>query len=268
MQACKHIWMQRWRTSLTPWCGLNTTDLVLRHAPSGDLVLHPDSPGILSWRSCLQYDSSLASCTTAWLLFGILYYSMAPPGDPVLQHVLPCGPCLTAWLPLGILSYSMIPLGDPCNRQYGKDMCGSWGNWNHAAGWGNQGARPASKGRGGAVGVSQWKGKEVKEMLQDVRCCTTISNHGYAQSRCHCALCINHHVNNHNKNRVLLWLLFQENKSFGSKAPFAFILWCLRSCVEHNPDLQHGSPWRTHLTALPPSESQWLQHHLIQFFVR
>ncbi len=27
--------------------------------------------------------------------------------------------------------------------------------------------------------------------------------------------------------------LFQENKSYGSKKPFAFILWCTRNCVEH-----------------------------------
>jgi hypothetical protein len=84
-------------------------------------------------------------------------------------------------------------------------MCGSWGNWNRAVGWGNQGAQPASRGRGRAVGVSQWKGKDVKEMLQDVGDgLATTSNHGYAQSRCRCALCINHHVNNHNKNCVLL----------------------------------------------------------------
>jgi hypothetical protein len=30
-----------------------------------------------------------------------------------------------------------------------------------------------------------------------------------------------------------LYYLFQENKSFGSKKPFAFILWCTRSCAEH-----------------------------------
>jgi hypothetical protein len=41
-------------------------------------------------------------------------------------------------------------------------------------------------------------------------------------------------INNHNTNRVLLYYLFQENKSFGSKKPFAFILWCTRSCVEHS----------------------------------
>jgi hypothetical protein len=28
--------------------------------------------------------------------------------------------------------------------------------------------------------------------------------------------------------------LFQENKPYGSKKPFAFILWCARSCVGHN----------------------------------
>jgi hypothetical protein len=28
--------------------------------------------------------------------------------------------------------------------------------------------------------------------------------------------------------------LFQENKPYGSKKPFAFILWCARNCVGHN----------------------------------
>jgi hypothetical protein len=34
-------------------------------------------------------------------------------------------------------------------------------------------------------------------------------------------------------NSVLFDYLFQENKSYGSKRPFAFILWCTRSHVEH-----------------------------------
>ncbi len=58
----------------------------------------------------------------------------------------------------------------------------------------------------------------------------------YAQSECYCALCNNCYTYNHNRNRVLLYYLFQENKSFGSKAPFAFILWCTGSCVEHRYD--------------------------------
>jgi hypothetical protein len=45
----------------------------------------------------------------------------------------------------------------------------------------------------------------------------TKPSHVYAQSTFHCALYINYHVNNHNRNRVLLYYLFQENKSFGSK---------------------------------------------------
>jgi hypothetical protein len=62
----------------------------------------------------------------------------------------------------------------------------------------------------------------------------TTPSHVYAQSMYHSELCINYHISNHNRNRVLLYYLFQENKSFGSKKPFAFILWCMRSCVEHN----------------------------------
>jgi hypothetical protein len=57
--------------------------------------------------------------------------------------------------------------------------------------------------------------------------------HVYAHSMYHCALCINYHINNHNRNCTLLYYLFQENKSFGSKKPFPFIPWCTRSCVKH-----------------------------------
>jgi hypothetical protein len=59
----------------------------------------------------------------------------------------------------------------------------------------------------------------------------TTPSYVYAQSMYHCALRINYHINNHNRNHVLLYYLFQENKSFGSKKPFAFILWCTGSCV-------------------------------------
>jgi hypothetical protein len=45
----------------------------------------------------------------------------------------------------------------------------------------------------------------------------TTPSHVFAQSMYHCALCNNYHINNHNRNRVLLYYLFQENKSFGSK---------------------------------------------------
>jgi hypothetical protein len=76
----------------------------------------------------------------------------------------------------------------------------------------------------------------------------TTSSHIYAQSMYHCMLCISYHINNHNRNRVLLYYLFQENKSFGSKTPFAFILWCTRSCVEHNFDLTFSTLHRLNVT--------------------
>jgi hypothetical protein len=63
----------------------------------------------------------------------------------------------------------------------------------------------------------------------------TTPSHVDAQSERCCALYNCCHIRkNHNRNRVLLYYLFQENKSLGSKTPFAFILWCTGSCVEHN----------------------------------
>jgi hypothetical protein len=38
---------------------------------------------------------------------------------------------------------------------------------------------------------------------------------------------------NHNRNRVSLYYLFQEINHL-VPIPFAFILWCTGSCVEHN----------------------------------
>jgi hypothetical protein len=35
-------------------------------------------------------------------------------------------------------------------------------------------------------------------------------------------------------NCVLLCLSVWENKSYGNRKPFAFILWCTRSCVGHS----------------------------------
>jgi hypothetical protein len=63
---------------------------------------------------------------------------------------------------------------------------------------------------------------------------TITPSHIYAQSMYHCILCISYCIIIHNRNRVLLCYLFLENKSLGSKKPFAFILWCTGSCVEHS----------------------------------
>jgi hypothetical protein len=61
----------------------------------------------------------------------------------------------------------------------------------------------------------------------------TTPSHVYAQSMIvRCAL-INTPTT---KTGIMIYCnyLFQENKSCGSKKPFAFILWCMRSCVEHS----------------------------------
>ncbi len=84
-------------------------------------------------------------------------------------------------------------------------MCGPWGNEGRLAGWGSQGAWPARREKGQAVCIRQCNGIDAKKMLQNVGDrLTTTSSHGYAQSTYHCALCINHHTDNYNKNRVLL----------------------------------------------------------------
>ncbi len=70
---------------------------------------------------------------------------------------------------------------------------------------GSQGARPARRGKGWAVGIRQWRRIDVKKMLQNVGDgLATTSSHVYAQSTYHCALCINHHTDNYNKNHILL----------------------------------------------------------------
>jgi hypothetical protein len=48
-------------------------------------------------------------------------------------------------------------------------------------------------------------------MLQDTGDgLVTTPSHVYAQSECHRALCNNCYINNHNRNHVLLYYLFQE----------------------------------------------------------
>jgi hypothetical protein len=87
-----------------------------------------------------------------------------------------------------------------------EKMCVDLGEMGAALqGWGSQGARPTRRRKGRAVGIRQWKGIDVKEMLQNIGDgLVTTSSHVYAQSTYHCASCINHHTGNHNKNRVLL----------------------------------------------------------------
>jgi hypothetical protein len=112
---------------------------------------------------------------------------------------------------------------------------GPWGNGSHLGSLGSREAWPTRGG--GKTGswhrtVEEDRHYKMPQKLGDGL--ATTPSHVYAQSTYHCALCINYRINNHIRNPFSLYYLFQENKSFGSKKPFAFILWCTGSCVEHN----------------------------------
>jgi hypothetical protein len=96
------------------------------------------------------------------------------------------------------------------------------------------GPDPPGGGRADSWHWTVEEGRHYKMPLNTGDGLATTPNHVYAQSMYHCVLCINYHIDNHNRNHVLLYYLFQENTSFGSKKPFVFILWCTSSCVEHN----------------------------------
>jgi hypothetical protein len=95
----------------------------------------------------------------------------------------------------------------------GGDMCGSWGKGSHL---GSRGARPARRGKRRAVGFRQWRRVDVTRFLK-----TQETGSPHLQETfmhrvsviVHCVAVIHY---NHNRNRVLLYCLFQENKSFGT----------------------------------------------------
>ncbi len=91
-------------------------------------------------------------------------------------------------------------------------MCGSWGKGSHL---GSRGARPARRGKRRAVGFRQWRRIDVVRWLKTQE---TGSPH-LQKTIMHRVSVIVHCVAvhyNHNRNRVLLCYLFQENKSFGT----------------------------------------------------
>jgi hypothetical protein len=115
-------------------------------------------------------------------------------------------------------------------------VCRSWGNGGHL---GSRRTWPARKGKRRAVGIGQWR-------RIDIAGCVKTQEAGSSQHQAtfthrvsvivHCIIIVT--SKNHNRNSVLLYYLFQEYKSFGSKTPFAFILWCTGSCVEHTKNYQ------------------------------
>jgi hypothetical protein len=93
-------------------------------------------------------------------------------------------------------------------------MCGSWGIGSHL---GSRGARPTRKGKRLAVGFRQWRKTDIVGWLK-----TQETGSPHLQEMfmhrvsviVHCVAVIHY---NHNRNRVFVYYLFQENKSFGTK---------------------------------------------------
>ncbi len=125
-------------------------------------------------------------------------------------------------------------LNKPSVTDSAERVCADGGNL------GDRGTRPARRGKRRAVGVKQWR-------RIDIAGCVKTQEAGLSQHQAtfmhrlsvvvHCIIIVT--SENHNRNHVLLYYLFQENKSFGSKTPFAFILWCTGSCVEHTETYQY-----------------------------
>jgi hypothetical protein len=94
---------------------------------------------------------------------------------------------------------------------------------------------PAKQGKEWTVGIGQWRRVDVAKCLRAQEMGSPQHQATFMHRVCIIVCCVSVYcIYNHNRNRVLLYSLFQENKSFGSKKPFAFILCCTRSCVEHN----------------------------------
>jgi hypothetical protein len=114
-------------------------------------------------------------------------------------------------------------------------VCGSWGNESHL---GSRGTQPARRRKRQAVCIGQRRRIDIAGCLKILETGSSQHQARFMHRVSVIVHCVVHYcTNNPNRNRVLLYYLFQENKSFGSKKPFAFILWCTGSCVDHNTDI-------------------------------
>jgi hypothetical protein len=112
------------------------------------------------------------------------------------------------------ISYRHWPgtIGGNCNGQWGGGVCGSWGKGSHL---GSRGARPTRRGKRLAVGFRQWRrdiARWPKTQETDLPHLRETFMHKVS-AIVHCMAVIQY---NHNRNCVLLYSLFQENKSFGT----------------------------------------------------
>jgi hypothetical protein len=100
-----------------------------------------------------------------------------------------------------------------CNGQWEGSVCGSWGKVSHL---GNRGAQLTRKGKRPAVGSRQQRRRDIAKwpLVQEMdspRLQKTVVHR--VSAFVHCTAVIQY---NHDRNRVSLYYLFQENKSFGN----------------------------------------------------
>ncbi len=131
-----------------------------------------------------------------------------------------------------------------CNRQRDESVRGPWGKWGHHECRGRRGTWPTWQGGGWAVSTQQWRQVDVHRMPEDKedglgatsRLRQTQSMYHYeCQSTVTLMIVI--------VNSVWPVYLFQENKSCGSKKPFAIVLWCTRCHVGHTYNTSNKYSW-------------------------
>jgi hypothetical protein len=86
------------------------------------------------------------------------------------------------------------------------------------------GAWPVRRGKRLAVGSGQWRRRDIARWPKEQEMGSTHLQETFmhrVSAIMHCIAVIQY---NHTRNRILLYYLFQENKSFGTDLPFAFIL--------------------------------------------
>jgi hypothetical protein len=116
-----------------------------------------------------------------------------------------------------------VKSGEYCKGRCGGGVRGPWGNGGHLGSQGRRGIRPTRMGKGRKVGMGQWRRIDSTKCLRIQETGSPQHQATFMHRVCiiaqsmYRALCVNYHINNHNRNHVLLYYLFQENKSFGSK---------------------------------------------------
>ncbi len=144
--------------------------------------------------------------------------------------------------PIVVIPYCLPSL--MCNGQRDEDVRGPWGKWGHHECRGRRGTGPAWQGGRWAVSAQQWRQVDVHRMPEDKEDgLGATSRLRYAQSMYHCVCQSTVTLMIVIVNSILPVYLFKENKSCGSKKPFAFILWCTRSRVGHNFYLYNLMLW-------------------------